>query len=308
MTAGSAPHSPTSATTEVPHTSAGQSGPSAERALETLHDSQKLIHLGRLAASIAHEVNNPLESVTNLLYLIRMEPGVPEGALQYLDLAEREMARVVAISKQTLNFARETSEPTEVSLPAILGEVLALYRRRIDEKQLHIHQRYTAIQPLRIVPGELRQIFANLIVNAIEASTPQGTLSLRVRPASAARNTRGLRITIADNGSGIPPEIRRRLGRPFFSTKGQSGTGLGLWVTRSILERYGGRLRLRSVHQSEPHGERLHGTVFALFLPVDSAQPRPGTEPRSGPVLVPRPAKSPRQKKAPPVRRTGNDA
>lgn len=282
--------------------------PEAADALETLRASQKLIHLGRLTASIAHEVNNPLESVTNLLYLIRSEPGLPQGVLAYLDMAEREMERVVTISKQTLNFVRETNEPSELSLPDLLEEVLVLYRRRIDEKLIRIVQQYTPTETIRAIPGEMRQVLANLIVNAIEASSPHGCLTLRVRPVIAARRTHGIRITIADNGTGIPPEIRRRLGQPFFTTKGQRGTGLGLWVSRSILERYGGRLRLRSVHTSEPTGDARHGTVFALFLPLrTTAHPQSKTGTGSGPVLVSRTANPNREKHGHSMRRTAGN-
>lgn len=294
-----APEMPKSATSSTDATDPG-------RALETLGASQKLIHLGRMAASIAHEVNNPLESITNLLYLLRSEAELSPNALAYLDLAEREMERVVTITRQTLNFARETTEPVDLALPGILHEVLLLYRRHIDEKQLHIVQRYTPTEPLRVFPGEIRQVLANLIVNAIEACAPQGSVTLRVRPAFAAHRAHGIRITIADNGTGIPPELRRRLGQPFFTTKGQNGTGLGLWVSRSILERYRGRLRLRSVHISEPLGKTRHGTVFTLFLPMPPALPNSGSNPGSGPVLVPRHANPAQEDHTPSLRRTAS--
>ena len=248
----------------------GQKVSTPADALETLRNSQKLIHLGRTAASIAHEVNNPLESITNLLYLIRLEPGLPANVLGYLELAEQEMERVVSISKQTLNFARETTEPVDVSLPEILEEVLVLYRHLMDQKQIEIAKNYEQTDLVRAFPGEMRQVFANLIVNAIEASDERGVITLRVRPSFGVQQKQGLRITVADNGTGIPPKVRRRLGEPFFTTKGQSGTGLGLWVTRSIIERYGGRLRMRSVHVSEPRGKTRHGTVFTLYLPFEA--------------------------------------
>lgn len=276
----------------------------ARRALETLRTSQKLIHLGRMAASIAHEINNPLESITNLLYLLRSEPGLSQSALAYLDLAEREMERVVTITRQTLNFARETTQPVALSLPALLEEVLVLNRRRIEEKQLRIIQRYAPTQPIRVFPGEIRQVLANLVVNAIEASSPRGSLTLRVRPSRANHRSPGIRISIADTGSGIPPDARRRLGEPFFTTKGQGGTGLGLWVSRSIVERYGGRLRFRSTHVSEAKDKARHGTIFTLFLPLDTAQAKPDPSSGSGPVLVPRAANPPREDRGPSLRRT----
>lgn len=237
----------------------------AARALETLRDNQKLIEVGRLASSIAHEINNPLESITNLLYLARQEPGLPPIAAEYLEMAEHEMDRVVTISKQTLNFSRETSQPVNVALSELLDEVLVLYRRRLNEKHIQVERRYSPAKPALIFPGEMRQVFSNLITNAIEACGTNGIISLRVRMASPMEEggEPGVRVTIADNGGGIPPQIRHRLGEPFFTTKGQRGTGLGLWVTRSIVQRYGGRLRLRSTQHA-----KYHGTVFSLFLPL----------------------------------------
>jgi signal transduction histidine kinase len=246
------------------------SGPrgAAARALDMLRENQKLIEIGRLAASIAHEINNPLESITNLLYLAKCESGLPEQALHYLEMAEQELERVVTISKQTLNFSRETSLPVSVSLATLLDEVLVLYRRRLEEKQLRVERHYLSTKPALIFPGEMRQVFSNLITNAIEACAEHGSLALRIRMASSpgASERRGIRVTIADNGSGIPAEIRHRLGEPFFTTKGQRGTGLGLWVTHSIVSRYGGTLRLRS-----SYGGAYHGTVFSLFLPQTGA-------------------------------------
>jgi signal transduction histidine kinase len=274
-----------------------------EHALETLRASQKLIHLGRMAASIAHEVNNPLESITNLLYLLRAEPGLSQSALAYLDLAEREMERVVTITRQTLSFARETAEPVELSLPGLLEEVLLLYRRQIDQKQLRIIQRYSPTQAVRVYPGEIRQVLSNLIVNAVEASANRGAITLRIRPASP-HHAHGVRITIADNGTGIPPQVRSRLGEPFFTTKGQGGTGLGLWVSRSIVERYGGKLRMRSTHISDPLGKTHHGTVFTLFLPLNPAQAPSGSASTSRPTLVPRTTLSSRERSTRSLRRT----
>ncbi len=274
-----------------------------EHALETLRASQKLIHLGRMAASIAHEVNNPLESITNLLYLLRSEPGLSQSARAYLDLAEREMERVVTITRQTLSFARETTEPVLLELPGLLEEVLLLHRHHIHQKQLRIIQRYAPTQAMHVYPGEIRQVLSNLIVNAVEASANRGAITLRIRPATDSQG-HGVRVTIADNGTGIPPRVRHHLGEPFFTTKGQGGTGLGLWVSRSIVERYGGRLRMRSTHTSETLGNTRHGTVFTLFLPLNAAQAPPGSTPGSRPTLVPHAAKSSPENTTPSLRRT----
>jgi two-component system NtrC family sensor kinase len=238
------------------------------RAADTVGQSQKLVTMGRLAGSIAHEINNPLESITNLLYLIAREQGLPVQAQKYLALAQAELKRVVEISKQTLTFSRETAQPTLLLMPDLLEEVLSLYTRRITEKNIHVQREYESHAQILAHPGEIRQVFSNLVSNSLEAMEPGGRLRLRVRDTREqnGQGRPGLRISVADTGTGIPQETRRRLGEPFFTTKGQSGTGLGLWVTQTILRRHGGTLRLRS------RTGRDHGTVFTVFLPAASCQ------------------------------------
>ena len=230
-----------------------------------LRENHKMVTIGRLAGSIAHEINNPLESITNLMFLIGSDPRLSSESRNYLQMAQHELNRVVQISKQTLNFYRETPSPVRVDMVELLEEVLVLYSRRIGEKQLLVTREYNARTSVTVFPGEMRQVFSNLISNAIEASRTGGKLRLRVRSATHWKDggVRGVRVSIADDGSGIDPRIRPRLGEPFFTTKGQSGTGLGLWVTQSILNRYGGDMRLHS-----SVGER-HGTVFSIFLPTN---------------------------------------
>lgn len=229
---------------------------------QILRDNQKLITLGRLAASIAHEINNPLESITNLLYL--MEQSKPEKASEYLKLAQRELSRVVQISKQTLTFSRETRGPVQAQLAELIEEVLGLHARRIGDKNLHVVRQYETCKPLTVFPGEMRQVLSNLLSNAVEATSDEGRIVIRIRASRSwtGREARGLRLSIGDDGSGISEEIRNHLGEPFYTTKGQRGTGLGLWVTRSILGRYGGMLQLRSSVSPV-----RHGTVFSIFLP-----------------------------------------
>ncbi len=236
-----------------------------DRAADVLRENQKLLTLGRLAASIAHEINNPLESIMNLLYLMEIDAS-PEQSREYLKMAQRELNRVVQISKQTLTFSRETSAPVRLQLAESIEEVLVLYGRRITDKSLRIVRQYESSETVTAFPGEMRQVLSNLIANAIEASEKNGRVVLRIRDARkwSDRGVRGLRFSVADNGSGISPEARKRLGEPFFTTKGHAGTGLGLWVTRSILSRYGGSLQ---VHSS--NSEERHGTVFSMFLPTN---------------------------------------
>ncbi|MFT4112940.1 sensor histidine kinase [Silvibacterium sp.] len=236
-----------------------------DRTAEILRENQKLIALGRLTASIVHEINNPLEAVTNLLYLLEADPS-PERRHEYLQLAQRELGRVVQISRQTLNFSRESASPVQISPADLIEEVLTLFGRKIADKQISVEREFEAADTVNVFPGEMRQVLSNLIANAIEATAPGGRLRLRVRPARnwADQGVRGLRISVADTGAGMPAAVRSRIGEPFFTTKGSQGTGLGLWVTRSILHRYGGGLQLRS-SVSKAH----HGTVFSLFLPTN---------------------------------------
>jgi two-component system NtrC family sensor kinase len=251
-----------------------------DRAAETLRENQKLITLGRLTASIAHEINNPLESLTNLFYLMQVDGLAAEKRDEYLRMAQRELNRVVQISKQTLTFSRETTVPMRVQLSDLMEEVLMLFSRRIADKRLHVSRQYESSESVTVFPGELRQVLSNLVANAIEATEAEGALTIRIRSARkwSDEGVHGVRLSVADSGSGMSAAIRRRLGEPFFTTKGHHGTGLGLWVTRSILNRYGGNLQLRSSVDAV-----RHGTVFSLFLPTNmrpqAVQLRAGEEP-----------------------------
>ena len=230
-----------------------------------MRESQRLAAIGKLTAEIAHEINNPLESVGNLLYLAMREPGMPGSACEYLRTAERELARIVQISKQTLSFSRESAEPVPVRVTELMDEVVGLYSRRIGQKKLAVIREYRATELIPGLPGELRQVFSNLVTNAIEATSPGGLLRLRIRTVVQHRggeSRRGLRITVGDSGVGIPDSVRSRIGQIFFTTKGEAGTGLGLWVTGGVIARYGGTLQVRSSTGA------VHGTVFSIFLPL----------------------------------------
>jgi two-component system, NtrC family, sensor kinase len=263
-----------------------------DRAAEILRENQKLIAIGRLTASIAHEINNPLESITNLLYLMEVDRSSPEKWGEYLHLAQRELHRVVQISKQTLTFSRETSTPLRTQLSDLIEEVLTLYSRKIADKNLRLVKQYESNEKVTVFPGEMRQVLSNLIANAIEATEAGGILTFRIRSARnwSDQGVRGIRLSISDSGVGMSASVRRRLGEPFFTTKGQNGTGLGLWVTRSILNRYGGSLQLRSSVDPE-----RHGTVFSMFLPTNMRPqmvlPRGGSStPITGPSAAAEPA------------------
>ncbi len=235
-----------------------------KQAAEALRRSEKLAATGRLAASIAHEINNPLEGVVNLLYILEKDPRLDEDLRNYVTVAQRELGRVSHITKQTLAFYREPHDPVEVSLSELLESVLNLCGRRIEAKNLQVVRRYAAADVLHGFPGELRQVFANMIINAVEASPENSRLLVHVFPSVDWRNPQrpGLRVVITDPGPGIPQGIRHSIFEPFFTTKGEKGTGLGLWVTQGIVHKHGGSIRFRS---SVRPGRS--GTVFSLFFP-----------------------------------------
>lgn len=231
-----------------------------------LKESEKLAVVGRLAASIAHEINNPLESVTNLLYLSGTSDNLEEMH-RYVHTAEQELARVSVITNQTLRFYRQSTSPKIISCNELVEGVLSIHRGRIFNAGVKVKERMRSQEPLHCFDGEIRQVLNNLIGNAIDAMHPQGgTLLIRSRNATDWPTRRaGVMLTIADSGSGISPANRRKIFEPFFTTKGHAGTGLGLWVTQEIVARHQGTLHLRT-----SQNPTRHGTVFALFLPTDT--------------------------------------
>ncbi len=228
---------------------------------EAVRRSEKLATTGRLAASIAHEINNPLEALTNLLYLARHDPS---HAVDYLTMAEQEVGHVAKLTQQTLGFVRDISSPALMDPVAIMDEVLQLYSRKLDGKHIHVTRRYCDSCRISGYSGELRQLLANLLVNAVDAMADGGSLQVRV---AAGRDWsgggEGVRITVADNGSGIPRSNLPLIFEPFYTTKKDAGTGLGLWVSRGIVQKHGGSIRVRSRADG-----RATGTVFLVFLPL----------------------------------------
>jgi len=223
----------------------------------------KFAALGEMAEGIAHEINNPLEAVTNLLYLINEEKDLPEQARSFTHLAQQELARVSQIATQTLRFYRQPTARTAVRVSEQLDSVLKLYQGRLASAGVEIVRDYRVSAPLLAFEGELRQVFTNLVGNALDASRNGGKMTLRTREATDWRTGRkGIRITVADRGHGMSKETLRRIFEPFFSTKGITGTGLGLWVTLGIIQKHDGRVKVRSSESAEHHG-----TVFSLFIP-----------------------------------------
>jgi signal transduction histidine kinase len=231
------------------------------RAQEALRRSEKLAVTGRLAASIAHEINNPLEAVTNLLYLIRLSPDSSQTT-RYLAEAEQELARVAEIAKQTLRFYREPNHPVETDIGAVLHSVLVLYNSRLAAAEIAVAvESDESGATVLASPGELRQVIANLIGNAIDAMRHGGRLRIRVSTANGR-----LRLTIGDTGSGIPRALLPSIFEPFVTTKGETGTGLGLWVTGEIIRRNGWTIRVRS-----RSGAPQSGTTFSIAMPLSAA-------------------------------------
>lgn len=249
-------------------TAASQEITQQKKAEKALIQSEKLAAVGRLAASIAHEINNPLEAITNLLYLARVSNNLEE-VRNLLDVADVELRRVSAITLQTLRFHRQSTSPQQIDTSVLVNEILNFYLGRLRKSGAEVTTRLRAQRPVRCFEGEIRQVLANLIANALDAmSTGTGRLLLRTREATHwETGERGIVFTVADSGPGIAKDIIRRMFEPFFTTKGTTGTGLGLWVSKEIILRHRGAIRLRS-SQAAAH----HGTVLTIFLPFEAAE------------------------------------
>jgi PAS domain S-box-containing protein len=229
-----------------------------------LRSSERLALVGRLSATIAHEIQNPLDAVTNLLYLIDNTEGLPQTAMQFSQLAQDEVRRISQITRQLLSFNREAREPVPVDIGDVIDSVIGLFGAKLTSSGIRVKKDYDTNEKVFGLPGELRQVFSNLIGNAMEATPKGGAIQIRVSSGTDWHNPRrkGVRVVISDNGSGIPINAKRRLFTPFFTTKGEKGTGLGLWVSKGIIEKHEGALRFRS----STNGSR-RGTTFSVFLP-----------------------------------------
>ncbi|HXS11504.1 MAG TPA: PAS domain S-box protein [Acidobacteriaceae bacterium] len=234
-----------------------------KRAESGLRENEKLAVVGRLASSIAHEINNPLEAIVNLIYLAQR--GAPPEVAGYLEQAQLQLARVGHIATETLRFNRRNGRPSAANISELVESVLTLHEGRIRAAQISVHRKYRSHKPILVFANELRQVIANLISNAIDAMIDQSRrqLQIRVRAAHDPHSGRtGVRLTVADTGTGMTSATLRRLFEPFFTTKESTGTGLGLWVTQDIVHKHGGSLRVRS-----RAGRNISGTVFSVFIP-----------------------------------------
>lgn len=245
---------------------------------ELIRRSEKLAVAGRFAASISHEINNPLEAVTNCLYLVA-QTSLSGDARHYLDMAQKELNRVSQITVQTLRFYRASTKPSRVDLHELIETVLALLDSRFRQMGIEV-VRDLRPQPMLLAhDGELRQVIANLMGNAIDAVQPGGRIIIRSRSnRDWVSGRQGISLTIADNGVGMDSETCSRIFEPFFSTKDIRGTGLGLWISREIVTKHQGSIRVRS-RRSSP--DLCAGTIFRIFIPVPPDDVVVGGSPRS---------------------------
>ncbi len=225
--------------------------------------NEKLAVAGRLAATIAHEIHNPLDSVSNILYLLHNGGLSAQESDHFLILAQQELARVTQISRAMLGLYRESKSPVPIDLKEMLDGILLLMERRFAELKVTIETNVPANVFFRGFPAEMRQVFTNLITNAAEAAANGGKVWIHVSQQSGEpAGRRGVLIEVADNGPGIPKDVRQKLFQPFFTTKGEQGTGLGLWVSRGIVQKHDGTITVTSSMQPEDHGTKL-----SIFFP-----------------------------------------
>jgi signal transduction histidine kinase len=241
---------------------------SRERSLQdVLRRTEKLAAAARLAATVSHEINNPLEAIGNLIFLARTNADAPEKVVAQLQLAEQELARVSHITRQTLGFYRESTSPTSVHIPTLVESVLTLYSNKLQVKQIQVQLALEVCPPITGLAGEIQQLVSNIISNAIDAVPTSGTLKINASPVKLAGGA-SIRLKIEDDGPGIAPENLKRIFEPFFTTKKDVGTGLGLWVCKEIAERHGGSVQVES-----KNANGAKGAIFTVLLP-DSGSTR----------------------------------
>jgi PAS domain S-box-containing protein len=239
---------------------------------EILRESEKLASAARMSATVAHEINNPLEAIGNLIYLAKGTPGIPADATEHLYFAEQELERVSHITKQTLGFYRESKVPERIDVLAVVEYVLKLYSNKLKTKNIHIEREFGVCPPVKGLPGELKQAISNLISNAADAVSEHGTIWVKLTCIEEA-DGKFIRVVIEDDGPGISPEHVDRIFEPFFTTKKDVGTGLGLWVTKEIIDRHKGTIQIHPREESS-----LGGAIFNVLLPCDLFIDNPTSE------------------------------
>jgi signal transduction histidine kinase len=230
---------------------------------QALRTTERLASVGRMAATVAHEINNPLEAVTNLVYLAKGSAALKD-VQEYLNAIEEELNHISLITKQTLGFYRETIAPTAVRVGEMLNPLIAVLGRRARNKGIEIRPEVRQDPEIYAVAGEIRQLIANLLSNSIDAVDSGGLIRIRIGANRVNElHQTGIRITIADSGRGIPPANKSKLFEPFFTTKKDVGTGLGLWVCTNIVQKHHG-----SIHVKSNTSPGRSWTVFSVFLPI----------------------------------------
>ncbi|HZU31777.1 MAG TPA: ATP-binding protein [Candidatus Angelobacter sp.] len=240
---------------------------------EALRKNERLAAMGRVAGIIAHEINNPLEAITNAFYLLESHPSLDEEARALARMASEELARISHITRQSLSFYRESQQAVPVSVATVLDDVLELQARHFRISGVELDKAYKSNRMILAYPAELKQVFLNLVGNALQAMPAGGKLRVTVRETSErGQLPRGIRVSVCDTGSGISPQDAKRLFEPFFTTKSVKGTGLGLWISKGIVQKYDGTIKFRSL--------KLTGgsaTCFCVFIPGAMAVQPPGT-------------------------------
>jgi signal transduction histidine kinase len=236
---------------------------------KVLVQSEKLAATGRMAAAIAHEINNPLASVMNLIFLARQDNLTREEVKDYLATAERELERVSHIARQTLGYYRDTGSPSEVYLHDLMENVLSVYRSKLLVYNISVESKFNDLRKIKVRSGEIIQVFSNLVSNAIDAMLHGGTLSISIS-RTMKLDADGVQTIISDTGCGISRENLGKVFEPFFTTKGNLGTGIGLWVAKQIVERHGGQISISSTAES-----RESGTLVAIYLPFPVSEEKP---------------------------------
>lgn len=252
-----------------------------KRSEEALLRAEKLAATGQLASIIAHEINNPMQALANIIALLSSQDCLDDRARHLISLADAELSRMSHIARQMLSFYRQSARAVPVRVAEIMDHALQLFETRLQLKRIRLQRRYEFSGELDLYPVEVGQLFANLVGNAVEATRPGGQIQVRIRAGQDRKDSErhGVRITIADNGCGIPSQVRHHIFEPFFTTKAERGTGLGLWVVKGIVAKHGG-----NIHAKSSTAPGRAGTVFSVFLPevaleISSAQPAGWSEP-----------------------------
>jgi signal transduction histidine kinase len=228
---------------------------------EILRQSEKMAAAGRVAATISHEINNPLAAITNLIYLAKSESSA-EQIREYLEMADRELKHVTNLSKTALGFYRTSNKIQVVDMGVVVESVTSIYRRAMDKKNLRLVLQLRPEIQVMGLEAELKQVVSNLVSNAMDACPQRGSLCIRVRCVAGQ-----VQLSIADTGSGIPAADTHRIFEPFFTANKANGTGLGLWISQQIIERHKGRIR---VYSSTREGKSF--SVFSVLLPAVAGQ------------------------------------